>query len=170
MKKIIYSTIICLFTQITSAQVAIAKENVDGNNTILDFNSTPTNTLGLILPAVNSLTALTASNNGTFLFDKTDKKVKMYEKNGWVPLSDAGDASAIIPNSTPEIGREVIIGAPSSPAKGILVLESNNKALILPKVSNPHISVKSPYPGMLCYDTTSKSLAVFDGVNWNYWK
>ncbi|MGU3376559.1 hypothetical protein [Chryseobacterium sp. M5A1_1a] len=170
MKQIIYSTIICLFTQIVSAQVAIAKENVDGNNTILDFNSTPTNTLGLILPAVDTLPALTASNNGTFLFDKTDKMVKMYEKNGWVLLSDAGNTNAIISNSSPEIGRDVIIGAPSSSAKGILVLESNNKALILPKISNPHISVKSPYPGMLCYDTVSKSLAVFDGINWNYWK
>jgi hypothetical protein len=57
-----------------------------------------------------------------------------------------------------------------SNAKGVLVLESADKAMILPKITNPHTTVKNPYPGMMCYDLTSKSLAVFDGANWNYWK
>ncbi|WP_353117470.1 hypothetical protein [Myroides odoratus] len=53
---------------------------------------------------------------------------------------------------------------------GIVVLEGSTKALVLPKIMNPHLTVKSPYPGMMCYDSNRKALAVFDGVLWNYWK
>ena len=42
--------------------------------------------------------------------------------------------------------------------------------MILPKVNQPEINVKSPYPGMICYDTASKTVAIFDGKVWNYWK
>ncbi|WP_148043492.1 hypothetical protein [Chryseobacterium sp. G0240] len=62
------------------------------------------------------------------------------------------------------------MGASTSSAPGVLVLESANKALILPKVAAPHLNVKNPYPGMICYDTASKSMAVFDGLKWSYWK
>ena len=37
-------------------------------------------------------------------------------------------------------------------------------------IGYPHLNVKSPYPGMMCFDTVSNTLAVFDGENWNYWK
>ena len=42
--------------------------------------------------------------------------------------------------------------------------------MVLPHVTNPHLTVKSPYPGMMCYDTVKKAVAVFDGTVWNYWK
>ncbi len=64
----------------------------------------------------------------------------------------------------------VVIGGPASTADGVLVLESANKAMILPRINTPHLNVKNPYPGMMCYDTASKTLAVFDGSVWNYWK
>jgi len=48
---------------------------------------------------------------------------------------------------------------------GVLVLEGETKAL-LPKIEKTDESVKSPYPGMMCYDSNRKALAVFDGALW----
>ena len=111
-------------------------------------------------------------NNGTFLFDRSDNKVKMFENNTWINLTDTGSSSSIVVNTSAESGNSqgVIIGAENSSAEGILVLESADKAMILPRIEDPHLNVKSPYPGMMCYDTKSKSLAVFNGYLWNYWK
>lgn len=176
--KTLYMTTVLLFTiNAASAQVAIGKTSINGNNTILDFNDSSSNTNGIILPAIadksTALASTAANNHGTFIFDKSDNRIKMYENGNWVSLSDdTGDGTEITnhPNSSPEKGKGVIIGAQSSSAKGVLVLESNNKALILPRISKPEINVKSPYPGMMCYDTDSMSLAVYDGARWNYWK
>lgn len=151
------------------AQVAIEKPMINGTSTILDFNSVPGNVKGLILPSTSGV-ATGALDNGTFIFDITDLKVKVYENNVWKPLSDAGNLGTITVNDSAERGKGVIIGAPSSAADGVLILESLNKAMILPQIATPHLNVKSPYPGMICYDTASKSLAVFDGSVWNYWK
>ncbi|WP_291895845.1 hypothetical protein [Chryseobacterium sp.] len=151
------------------AQVAIGKQSVEGKSTLLDFDNMSGNTKGLILPATSGLPTGSLVN-GTFIFDVTDKKVKVYENDTWKPLSDAGNSSAVIGNNSAESGKGVIIGDASSPADGVLVLESQNKAMILPKIADPHLNVKNPYPGMICYDTSSKTLAVFDGSVWNYWK
>lgn len=187
MKKFIYTSLLSLLAVSATAQVSIGgKDNVEGNSTLLDFNSPflsgstiqteNDNTKGIILPAVDNLNSALATtvgvNNGTFLFDKSDNKVKMFEKNAWVSLSDVGNASLISANSTNDTDAQqgVIIGSDTSSAKGVLVLESADKAMILPRIMNPHLTVKSPYPGMMCYDTVSKSLAVFNGSVWNYWK
>ena len=170
MKNIIYAAILCGFASISFAQVAVGKSTVDGNNTILDFEESTTN--GIILPAVTTVPpGLDATNNGgTFAFDLTDSKVKMYENGIWVELSDVGEKTALLTNSSNEIGDGLIIGAETSAATGILVLESDEDAMILPKVEKPEINVKSSYPGMICYETVSKSLAVYNGTVWNYWK
>ncbi|MGU3376527.1 hypothetical protein [Chryseobacterium sp. M5A1_1a] len=154
---------------LSNAQVAIGKQTVDGASTVLDFNNASGNTKGLILPATSGLPT-GAVVNGTFVFDVTDNKVKVYENNIWKPLSDAGSSTAVIVNSSAELGKGVIIGAASSAADGVLILESPDKAMILPQIATPHINVKNPYPGMMCYDTASKTLAIFDGAVWNYWK
>ncbi|MBV8325050.1 hypothetical protein [Chryseobacterium sp.] len=151
------------------AQVAIEKQTVDGNSTVLDFNNITGNTKGLILPATSGLPT-GALVNGTFVFDVTDNKVKVYENDVWKDLSDPGSSAAVVVNNTAETGKGVIIGASSSTADGVLVLEAQDKAMILPKITTPHVNVKNPYPGMICYDTTSKTLAIFDGTVWNYWK
>lgn len=151
------------------AQVAIDKQSVDGNSTVLDFNNVSSNTKGLILPATSGLPTGTLVN-GTFIFDMNDKKVKVYENDVWKDLSDAGNSNAVAVNNSAESGKGVVIGNPSSFADGVLVLEAPDKAMILPKVAMPHITVKNPYPGMICYDTASKTMAVFDGSVWNYWK
>src|SRR5690606_3347066 len=155
-----------------TAQVAIGKETISGTSTLLDFYDAADNLRGIILPAVDAVSALNADNNGTFLFDRSDKKLKMYENNIWIELSEEGNDSNLEINLTNENNQDqgVIIGSETSDAKGVLVLESPEKAMILPKITNPHTAVKSPYPGMICYDTASKSLAVFDGEVWNYWR
>ncbi|WP_284462570.1 hypothetical protein [Chryseobacterium sp.] len=177
MRKTLYAFAFASLSSFMFGQVAIGKQAVTGTTTILDFDNAAGNTKGIILPAVesinNALAATVTDNNGTFLFDKSDKKVKMYENSQWVALSDTGavtTALAANSNTSSENGKGVIIGANTTPAKGVLVLEGATKAMILPQVANPHTSVKSPYPGMMCYDTVSKTIAVFDGVNWNYWK
>ncbi|TGN24232.1 hypothetical protein [Empedobacter tilapiae] len=174
MKKIIFLISVCTLSTAT-AQVLIGDNQInEDQSTILYFSNTSSNTNGIILPAIenvtNALAESTINNNGTFLFDKSDKKVKMYEKNLWVTLSGSGNTSQIINNNSEELGNGVIIGAQTTNAKGVLVLESDSKAMVLPKIANPHTTVKSPYPGMICYDTVSKTLAVFDGNHWSYWK
>lgn len=151
------------------AQVSIGKTEVDGASAILDFATGTTN--GIILSAISS--SPSTAPNGTFIFDTSDKKIKVRSDDQWKDLSDSGDASETsntIDNNATEKGDGVIIGADSSTKEGVLVLESTDKAMILPKIYRPDINVKSPYPGMMCYDTDSNTLAVYDGSNWNYWK
>lgn len=176
MKKIIFLALLALLTINTKAQVAIGKTVVTNSSVILEFDGATANTKGIILSAVNNLSnvlgTIPADNNGTFLFDKSDDRVKMYENGVWVNLSDSGSETKIIANTTDEKNpmQGAIIGKSTSNAKGVLVLESSNKALVLPWIQNPHLNVKDPYPGMMCYDTASRTLAVFDGLLWNYWK
>ena len=119
--------------------------------------------------------------------ESEDPEVEPVEK--WVPLSDEGSfeaitdkalgeeiSTAVIFNDSPEVGGGVVIGSPNSDgeiptnADGALVLEGNGKALILPRVADPHLNIPSPVAGTMCYDTVSNSLAIFDGVVWSYWK
>jgi len=175
MKKTLYSTFFLVLFSISFGQISIGKEKVDGASTLFDFNNV-NNTNGIILPAVTTTPAdLDATNNGgTFIFDQTDSKVKMYENGTWINLSDKGDNSVItelkLNNNSKEVGEGVIIGAESSKAKGVLVLESEDKAMVLPYIDMPEKNVKSPFPGMICYDSTRNSIALFDGKVWNFWK
>ncbi len=187
-KKLICS-IFCFIAAYANAQVSIGgNQGVNGNSTILDFagntatespaDTDTTNEKGIILPTVGSSPAYTVvtpstnnPNNGTFIFDKTTKMIRMFENGSWINLSDAaGNDTNVLINTSDDKGDGVIIGANTTAAQGVLVLESSDKAVILPHIKNPHTMVKSPYPGMLCYDTASNSLAVFDGSRWNYWK
>lgn len=155
----------CLFGTGLFGQTVIGKLTVDGDG-LLDF---PSGTVkGIILPAVETLSATPA--NGTFLFDKNDQRVKMFANGAWVNLSEEGDSSALLPYSGTDAGTQTVIGATSTDVDGVLVLEATDKALVLPKVASPHLNVPSPYPGMMCYDTDAKALAVFDGKAWSYWK
>lgn len=157
---------ICLLSMKATSQVAIDKITVDGNSTLLDFASGTSK--GIILPAVQTLP--TAPANGTFLFDKNDATVKMYQFNNWVELSDEGDASEVLPYNGTAKNTQTVMGADKTNVSGVLVLEATDKAMILPKVASPHLNVPKPYPGMMCYDTDAKALAVFDGSVWSYWK
>ncbi|UZT97991.1 hypothetical protein ODZ84_22980 [Chryseobacterium fluminis] len=179
MKKAITLPFILLLA-IAHAQVAIGKTSLSGSGSLLEFSGNTAsnqltdietiNTKGLILPAVNSMPSAANSQNGTFVFDRQSGKNKFYENNLWKDMSDEGSSSGMVPMTGSEVGDGVIIGSGSSSAKGVLIFESPDKALVLPHIKNPHLSVQKPYPGMICYDTVSNSIAVYDGVNWNYWK
>ncbi len=188
MKKIIY-IFICIITSYVNAQVYIGTNNVLANESTLLFfegnttsdltnDVTTTNSKGIILPAVattptyNVVTPTTNNpNNGTFIFDRTSKMIKMFENGYWKNISNSvGSDLKLYDNSSAELGKGVIIGEQTTNAKGVLVLESTSKSLILPQIQNPHITVKSPYAGMICYDTVSNTFASFDGVSWNYWR
>jgi hypothetical protein len=170
-----------------NAQVAIGKTNIVSVNSILEFggetttdapsNAETTNFRGIVLPSVSSSPTFTAISpltnnpqNGTFLFDKQIMKVRMFENGNWIDMTDTGTVSGIIPSSGTATGEGVILGSSTSSASGVLILESSNKALVLPHIKDPATKVKNPHQGMLCYDTMSNSIAIFDGVNWSYWK
>lgn len=158
-----------LFPFFVNAQTGIETQQVSNNSILLDFPKGTTK--GIILPAVETLPS--TPENGTFLFDarSAEKKVKLYQNNGWIELSSTGSTVSLVPYSgTVDNSKKTVMGAKESAADGVLVLESTNKALVLPHVTNPHLTVKSPYPGMMCYDTVKKAVAVFDGTVWNYWK
>ena len=165
MKKALPIISIFIFSGHYQSQVAISKSP---NNTgaILDFATGTTN--GIILSAVTSLPANPA--NGTFVVNKADLQVKMRQNNTLVNMSSPGDLSKVAQNSSPEVGNGVIIGSNTSSASGVLILEATDKALVLPRIASPQTNVRSPYPGMICYDTASKSVAVFDGKVWNFWR
>jgi hypothetical protein len=167
MKKFNFTVLFFAVCLSANAQVAIGKSTVSGSG-ILDFASGTTK--GIILPIVETLPAASAAQNGTFLMDKNDKKLKMCENASWIDLSDQGSIVNYTFNTATEAQKGAIIGAQTSTATGVLVLEANDKALILPHVAAPESSVKSPVAGMMVYDSTSKSVALFDGLKWNYWK
>ncbi len=168
-KYFILSVLSLMLCNRVQSQTAIEKKTA-GESAVLDFATGTTK--GIILPAVETLPATPA--NGTFLFDKVAKIVKMYQNGSWVDLSGVGNIAGVVPivpySGTVDNGKQTVMGSRSTSADGVLVLESADKAMVLPKISNPHLNVKSPYPGMMCYDTDRKALAVFDGSVWNYWK
>ena len=125
----------------------------------------------MMLPWVTNVSSLQNTVNGTLVFDISDKKVKSFQNNIWVDLSvnTSGIAdSSLQDNLNDNSSAKTSIGTPTTTA-GILVLEDNNKAMILPKVASPHLNIISPDAGMMVYDTVKKQLAVFNGSVWTFW-
>lgn len=184
MKTKLYIILLIIFIFGTNgiAQVAIGKGSTrDG--VILEFKETVGNTKGIILPIVSIDSLNYTYSNGTILVDRNDKMVKIRWNNGWRKLSDEGSfdvqmvgsephttAAIFMTNTVDNPQSKMIIGNQNSKADGILVLESPNQALVLPKVEEPHLNVPKPVAGTICYDTDAKAIAVFDGKVWSYWK
>ncbi len=170
MKNTLLTLIIICISLPYAAQVAIGKESVDGDG-ILDF--VENSNKGLALPKVDDLSEI--SENGTLIYDINDGKVKYYDANQqWIDLSKkvGTTANANLNNysNLQDSGNGVVIGASSTTVtSGVLVLESQTKALILPKMENPHLNIKDPEPGMMAYDTVKKMMCVFNGSHWTYW-
>ena len=137
------------------------------------------------MPYVRTMQAATDLTPGTILVDAstvTKAKVKYYAPgnanadttSGWVDLSSGNEADittalANQPNTTELVSSKAIIGATTTPAKGVLVLESTTKSMLLPQVASTD-DVKDPAPGMMVYlNGTNKRLAVFNGSKWTYW-
>ena len=124
--------------------------------------------------------------DGTIILDLSDKKVKYMRNGSWssltgaVPLVLDGETvtsfSAI--DSSLQDGKKegttakAAIGTngATDTTAGILVLTDTNKAMVLPKVAEPHLNIKNPAAGMLVYDTTNRQLAVYNGTVWSFWK
>lgn len=164
MKKIL---IALFFSHLAAAQVGINTTTVRAD-AVLDFPTSSTNTRGIILPGVSNVTTMTAVTPGTLVFDRATARIK-YNNGFWRDLTDkTGVAPAILPG-TDQANARVIIGSRTSAAEGVLVLESATKALVLPHVTNPVTSVKSPVAGMICYDPIKKMMAVYNGTEWFFW-
>jgi hypothetical protein len=175
--KNIFLIIFTLFCGFVFSQVAIGKTSVSSPSASLDFG---TANRGIVLPWVTSTAAVTAAVNGTMVYDLTDKKVKIKYASGWKDLSvdtsgttvdpmTSTDGAIIQNTATENTAAKTSIGT-LTPTPGILVLEDNNKAMILPKVASPHLNIINPSPGMMVYDTFNKQLTVFNGTVWTFWK
>lgn len=134
---------------------------------------------GLIVPYVRTLPTGSALVGGAIILDATTAttaRMKFYNGTTWVDLSgqDANVTSSLAnqpATSALETGAKSIIGANSSSANGVLVLESTTKAMVLPTVLDVN-NILSPSPGMMVYvnKTGAKRLAVYNGNKWSFWK
>lgn len=172
MKKLIL--ILSLAPVLFSAQVAIGKNSVSSTSVSLEFYDGNDNAKGMILPYVDDTTVVDDNSAvpGTLVYDTSDHKVKVKLASDWQDLSVDASGKAITTlqdGLTDNPKAKVSIGTPSA-IPGILVLEDNNKAMILPKVASPHLKIINPSAGMMAYDTVSKQVAFFNGSVWTFWK
>lgn len=144
----------------------------------------------------NGYTGMSNAVTGTLIFDMNDYRFRLCTNNstgnnsGWETLSDNGTGSngpstinitgttgtntltnrAIQEDKEENPKAKTSIGTPNASVPGILVLEDNNKAMILPKVASPHKNIKNPAPGMMVYDTDNQLIALFNGTVWSFLK
>ncbi len=176
MKKNIISSLILFSVQVFS-QVIIG-DNVGTATTktsvLLEF---AVGNKGIILPYVKTLPSPTVATQGTILLDvvvPTAARVRFSNGTSWIDLSgqdgDVSSALAIQPSVVESNNAKVIIGANSSDADGVLVLESATKAMLLPTVADVN-NIPSPSPGMMVYlnKAGAKRLAVYNGARWSFW-
>ena len=181
MKKIIFTLFIASFS-FANAQVILGDAVGTATNktsVLLDFAANQNK--GIIVPYVRTLPTGTALVGGAIILDATTAtaaRMKFYNETVWVDLSgqnaDVTTALAKQPTGIIETNAKAIIGATSSTADGVLVLESNTKAMVLPTVADVQ-NIPSPSPGMMVYvsgvsPTFNKRLAVFNGSKWSFWK
>lgn len=171
------------------AQVRIGSINSVLNTTntsvLLEFGTD--NDKGIILPYVETVpTGVNNAKGGTLIFDvsaNTEYKLKVKNENaGWSDLSGVSGYSTAVetlvkpPQALPltdQTGAKVIIGNEATTTDGVLVLDSNTKAMVLPIVSD-FTAIKNPSPGMMAFlrgATTDKHrLIIFNGQKWSFWK
>ncbi|MDO5614640.1 MAG: hypothetical protein Q4G16_00495 [Cruoricaptor ignavus] len=171
MNKIIISLSI-LISSIAFSQVIIGsgKTALSGNSVSLEFGN---ENKGLILPWVNDISSITNAANGTMALDITTRMVKVKLNNEWMELSKASTSLINTTLQDPYSDKEnakVSIGEKIIETPGILVLEDENKAMILPSLESPHLNIIKPSAGMIAYDTKTKLLCVYNGTEWAFWK
>ncbi len=163
--KVLAGLFLFLTATALNAQVAIGKQTLTNTSVLLEFN---TEAKGIILPSVLSAPGAVG---GTFVFNTADKSIQVFQNAGWTLLTDSNQGVVhSYTNSGTESGTGMIIGAAASAKPGVLVMESATKAIVLPKVANPHLNIRGAIAGTMVYDTISSSLAVYDGAQWSYWK
>ncbi|MBV8326516.1 hypothetical protein [Chryseobacterium sp.] len=132
---------------------------------------------GIILPYTRSLPS--GPDEGTLLLDASSaalSRIKYYN-GSWIDLSGQNaDLTSVLSDQptnaqvSEESNAKVIIGSSTTSANGVLVLESQTKALLLP-TANSTDEIPDPSPGMMVFITKSgaKRLAFFNGNQWSYW-
>ncbi|RYD90236.1 MAG: hypothetical protein EOP54_24290 [Sphingobacteriales bacterium] len=176
MKKYMIAASLLLGFLETQAQVIIDKDVnqvVSSPSVLIEFGTQPK---GLLLPWVTNTAGVTGAVAGTVVYDVSDKKVKYLKGGtggGWIDMSI--DANGVVDTSLQDTPTDLptaktVIGDRNTAAPGILVLDSPDKAMVLPKVSRPAVNIINPSAGMMAYDTNSKQLAVFNGTVWTFWK
>lgn len=170
MKKIIYIISALLIGLAVNAQAVIGKISNPQGSGIVDFNIG--DKAGIVLPWVTKLPTGTALAGGVMLYDANLKKMVYYNETNWVDLSKrTGMVDLSIQESVPEATMKgTVIGAQSSEVDGVLVLESPDKALILPRMVSPHLNIIKPMAGTICYDTQKKLVCIYNGSEWTFWK
>lgn len=172
--KNIFNIVLLAISTNAFSQVIIGDQigtATDKTSVLLEFAKTENR--GLILPY-----ATTIPNNpteGTILLDasnSTTAKIKYFNGTSWINLNTTdGDISNTITsqsNTIVEASKGVILGKTDSTANGVLILESTDKALILPTIDSTD-QIINPAPGMIAYLTPEKLLAVFNGSYWEFW-
>ena len=172
----------------SNAQMTIggpANTIADKTSVLLEFEQN--DKTGLQLPVVTTLP--TTVEDGTLLVDGTTSgggRVKLRQNGAWVDLSTVNgnvtsvtsartgtEANNCYTNNVKDPTKcKVVLGASTSSADGVLVLESTSKAMVLPTVTNIN-NIKNPAPGMMAYIANSSTnkymLAVYNGVSWSFW-
>lgn len=179
--KNIFATLLIATMSLANAQVIIGDQigTAPANqktSVLLEFAAGQNK--GIILPYLRTLPQ--SPSVGTIALDATNStsaRVKFYN-GAWVDLSGQdGDITTVLATQpttgdAPELATaKSIIGARTSAADGVLVLESTTKAMVLPTVTSVQ-NIPNPAPGMMVYvnNTGAKRLAVFNGTRWSYWK
>ena len=176
MKKIISLIVILIFKSSIFAQVIFGDAvgtAADKTSVLMEFSASGDR--GIILPYVSDKTAITTP--GSLIFDvstPTAAKAKYYTGTTWVDLSvqpaNATSYLGIQPLSREKTTAKVIIGAATSAADGVLVLESTNKAMVLP-IASTYQNIVNPAPGTMAMLNSGgiKVLAVYNGEQWSFW-
>lgn len=173
----------------TFSQVRIGKSDatsLSSTSVLVEFGDTKDK--GIVLPYIETLPAegTATATGGAIIFDvsaNAEYKIKVKNQNvGWRDLSiQSGFSSAVEsvvkPAQTAPLAdntnAKAIIGAATSTADGILVLESADKAMVLPIVDD-YKAIKNPSPGMLAFlrglTADEHRLIVFNGQKWTFWR
>ncbi len=173
-----------------SSQVRIggtnSVSNTSSTSVLLEFGTD--NDKGIILPYVETVPSGTNdAKGGTIIFDvsaNSEYKVKVKNENtGWSDLSRVSGYSTSVENTvkspqssplTDKAGAKAVIGNSATAIDGVLVLDSSDKAMVLPIVSN-YTNIPNPSPGMMAFlkhptDSAKHRLIVFNGQKWTFWK
>ncbi|MCU7618433.1 hypothetical protein NZ698_14630 [Chryseobacterium sp. PBS4-4] len=143
---------------------------VSSTSVLLEFSNNANK--GIILPWTNGDVGNPV--NGTIIFNTVSKKVKAFLNNAWVDYSNEASTNNSVDTSLqnsaafPENPNAGVVIGNSSTVKGILVLESQDKALVLPKVASPHLNIINPSPGMIVFDTVKELLCIYNGTQWSF--
>ena len=120
MNRIIFTVLMLITNLVIYSQVGIETTSIH-TDAILDFPTEQNK--GIVLPMVEALPTGAAASNGTFLIDKTDGRVKVRQNGIWLNLTGTSSLSSYSVNPSADTFDGVIIGATSSSASGVLVLE-----------------------------------------------